>query len=238
MNAPLESADQKDFRRSLEDTFLIHLKGIPLRYKLRDLILFTFYYVAISSHPSCKTPERSTALWVLWDDRTPLPCTPVRTPSLKSTQGVSKLPDFRLFLILRLCRRSRTMFLSVELNVSKISDFDFPGYFRFRKISRMKVRKSRLKFIDPRFRAIYERSAIRRDSDWFGAILDRLILEGFRSADNFPIPSLASSTKRLPRSDRLLRSPRRSSSFAENAIPCSVFIVRGLRGQHVGALKV
>lgn len=118
--------------------------------ELRDqLISFTFYCVAISSHPSCRIPERSKALWVLW--AAPLPCTPVRAPSprLRSARGVAKLPDFRLFSITRPFRRSRIVFLPRESSVSETSDSDLPGHFR--RISRVMARESRLaRFIAPR----------------------------------------------------------------------------------------
>lgn len=64
--------------------------------------------------------------------------------STRFARGVSKLPDFRLFPVTRLCRRSRIIPLPLELNVSKLSDSDATGHLRFLRISRVAARRPRL----------------------------------------------------------------------------------------------
>lgn len=107
------------------------------------LISFTFCCVAASSHPLYRTLERSKALWVLWDDRAPFPCTLApsfsRYPSdsfgLSLTFGDGEFLQTSVSFLAKLPRRSLSrLSLSFSNWFLRASNFGLQRYFWFREI--------------------------------------------------------------------------------------------------------
>jgi len=125
----------------------------------------------------------------------------IHTKNLETSRLLSFFNTKTLFVDQELCSFSSS-FQDQRFWFSRVN-------FRFRKIFRMMMPRSRLKFIDydPRFYAIYEWSAIRRDSDWIwrytwsvdsrGASISwRFSSELFQRASSTKWPSLKETTRK------------------------------------------